>query len=238
MKALLRFILLKLSYPFWRLRHPFAPYHRYYVHRVNKWLKRGLPHCSLGADYTNTNLGEFTMLLEKFHLQPDQRCIDYGCGSLRIGKHLIAYLNAGNYLATDVTDQFYLEGCKTIDKSLLKEKEPVFVPLDKNASGVLHEFKADYLICNSVLYHIPPNEIEDFLKSIIHCMCEHTLAVITFTQGSDKKNLAGMTWTYAPETLLKIAQSFGVSAEWRNEESLNCFAHDLLILSNAKAGRP
>jgi hypothetical protein len=38
------------------------------------------------------------------------RCVDFGCGSLRLGQHAIRYLDRSNYWGVDLTDSFIRAG--------------------------------------------------------------------------------------------------------------------------------
>ena len=57
-------------------------------------------------------------------MRPDDRCTDYGCGSLHVGSSLIEYLLPGRYLGLDVTDIFFKDALKRFDPKWLKEKKP------------------------------------------------------------------------------------------------------------------
>jgi SAM-dependent methyltransferase len=47
-------------------------------------------------------LGELQIdFLKRHGLQPEHRFLDVGCGSLRAGRHLVEYLNPGNYFGID-----------------------------------------------------------------------------------------------------------------------------------------
>jgi cyclopropane fatty-acyl-phospholipid synthase-like methyltransferase len=63
-------------------------------------------------------------------LQPQQTFLDVGCGTLRGGIPIIDYLEAGNYMGTEVRDEVLDEAREELKKSGLEAKRPVLVRSD------------------------------------------------------------------------------------------------------------
>lgn len=98
----------------WKLRHPGARFSDYYAGTIAAGLKQGRSHKTLGnkrflSGSLATGPGQLSQMESqtrglnyfevavKYGLQPDHTCVDYGCGSLRVGQHLINYLQPGKY---------------------------------------------------------------------------------------------------------------------------------------------
>src|SRR4051795_9208503 len=66
-------------------------------------------------------------LLTTLGLRQDHSLLDIGCGSLRIGRLLIPYLNRGKYFAVEPNEWLVEEGInREIGKSLVEIKQPTF----------------------------------------------------------------------------------------------------------------
>src|SRR4030095_9114392 len=92
-----------LRYPLWRVRHPFAPYERYYAWVVTRKLRRGRAHPAIGPP-AKAARGEREMIkvLQQHGLQPHHTFVDYGCGSLRLGRPIIEVLQPRAVLGVDL----------------------------------------------------------------------------------------------------------------------------------------
>lgn len=102
-------LVVDLKFLFWKLRHAGANFSDYYAGSIAVGLKRDRSHKTLGArkfllgsfifspvelgqlenQFRGTNYFEVAI---KYGLQSNHTCVDYGCGSLRVGQHLISYL--------------------------------------------------------------------------------------------------------------------------------------------------
>ena len=75
-------------------------------------------------------------LLTTFGLRQHHSLLDVGCGSLRIGRLLIPYLNRGRYFGVEPNEWLVEEGIKReLGEALLEIKRPIFF-LSANARGV------------------------------------------------------------------------------------------------------
>lgn len=111
-----------------------------YAKKIGTKLRKGAAHATLGGrawDGAQGDLGKewssesFATRgvrvfeeLQRLGLRPGMRCIDYGCGSLRIGQHVMRLLEPGCYTGLDVTDEFYTYGLANIGPELVAEKRP------------------------------------------------------------------------------------------------------------------
>ncbi|MGH6893535.1 MAG: hypothetical protein ACREEP_14895 [Dongiaceae bacterium] len=114
-----------LRYPLWRLTHPLTPYERYYAWVVKRKLEAGRAHPAIGptarAAYGE---GEMIKVLRRHGLQPHHAFVDYGCGSLRLGRPILAFLEAGRFWGLDLAQEFLDEGARHVGPALFAEKRP------------------------------------------------------------------------------------------------------------------
>lgn len=200
----------------WKLRHPAGRYHEYYVQRVEQSLDAGDVHVSLGArsvqDARHEAAGQMILgHLVREGLRPEHTLVDYGCGSLRIGRHLIGYLEPANYVGADVTERFYREGLANLDPALREEKRPRFQPIDATwprESGV----PPDFVISIGVLIHVPRAELDEYLDRVAALVGPTTRAYVSFFDAARHARLSEMTWTWPAERLLAAARARGFAA--------------------------
>jgi SAM-dependent methyltransferase len=99
-------------------------------------------------------------LMKKHGLEKTHKVLDVGCGSLRIGQHLINYLNRSNYYGIEPNGWLIDEALKYED--IKKNKNPHFDYNDQFEIPFEKEF--DFVIVNSVYIHADKEQIK---KSIL-----------------------------------------------------------------------
>lgn len=135
-------------------------------------------------------------------LESKMRCVDYGCGSLRLGQHAIRYLDPGNYWGIDISDAFYSEGLKLLPPELLAEKRPRFGVIADPLLAEIRAWAPDLLFANAVLQHVPPEELALFFARLAAMMTPASRAYVLFVAASKEKRIKGMSWAY-PERVVE-----------------------------------
>jgi hypothetical protein len=238
-KSALDSIVGRLMYLVWRVRHPMAPFSRFYVRMVERRLESGKPHCTLGNRRSDVGWFEDSALtqigfLKKNGLQPEHRLVDFGCGSLRAGRHLIEYLESGNYIGLDVTDRFYLKGVGSITKSVLERKRPRLAVISDKELSAVAERKPDFIFSFGVLMHVPPKETGVFLGKIASLMKADTLAYISFKEGDRCKRTGFASWQYTRRFLAGEAQKLGATVTVLDDRAGLAPGHRVMVLTRGK----
>ena len=202
----------------WKLRHPRGRYRDYYVERVAARLDDGAVHVSLGGrateDETFSAAGRAVLdLLVQDGLRPSDRALDYGCGSLRIGRHLIDYLDPDRYTGLDLTERFYTEGLAGMDPALLEKKRPQLAVITPDELARHAASPPDVLISIGVLIHVPRAELGEYLDRVCALVGESTRAYITFFEAPEQQQLSEMTWTWSGDLLVREVEARGRQAE-------------------------
>ena len=99
-------------------------------------------------------------------LRPDHYLLDIACGSLRAGRLLIPYLDAGHYLGLDKEEALISAGlANELDRKVVEEKKPQFVV---SASFEFRRFEAfpDFALAQSLFTHLPPGMITTCLANL------------------------------------------------------------------------
>ncbi|MDR4494872.1 MAG: class I SAM-dependent methyltransferase [Nitrospirales bacterium] len=135
--------------------------------------------------------------ITRLGLQPHHLCVDFGCGSLRIGQHLIGYLKSGRYIGLDITDRFIRDGLDLLDTGMLQAKDPKIHVINEPILQAVTQMKPDYIICVSVLMHVPPHELDAFFDRILRLMTSQTTLLLFFDESSSPIRTEAKSWAYS-----------------------------------------
>ena len=155
----------------------------------------------------------FTMGLRSTH-----RVLDFGCGSLRAGRFLIAYLDKGHYYGIDPNKWLIDEAIQNqVGGDLIRIKEPSF---SYNSDFRVDQFSTsfDFIIAQSIFSHTGSELIRKSLASFHDSLNENGLILASFMEGST--DFFGAEWVY-PEivhfrrsTLKRFAREAGLVADY------------------------
>ena len=206
----------------WRVQHPGAPFANFYAERIARKLRQGRGHTTLGArGWLSGNNSSVEWDRELFArrglqrwdnivalgLKPHMRCVDYGCGSLRLGQHAMRYLDAGNYYGIDVTDSFIATGLGLVDPELLRSKAPHLATISGEVLRDIRAWEPDFIFSNAVLQHVPPEELSLFFERLESMMAPHTKAFMLYITGEKVERFDSMSWSYPADYIRTAARS-------------------------------
>jgi len=162
----------------WQNVSPGGSFAEFYVDQVSRKLAGRTDHPTLTIDGESEgqwNSGESMFeFLRAEGVVPTSRVLDYGCGSLRLGRHFIDYLETGRYFGLDVTDRFYSAGLELLDASLVERKRPELGLVGGPLHRRLEATPPDYAFCLGVMIHIPPQELGEFVETLSRLVGERT----------------------------------------------------------------
>ena len=186
-----------------------------YARRVKLTLGLGLGHPTLGAAGARTWLPgrrrdrwkgdsgrKLLPVLQKLGLRADMRCIDYGCGGLRVGRHLIEFLEPDSYIGLDVVDDFYRAGRQLLDPKLVAAKRPRFGLVDETDGDLTH----DFLFANAVVQHVPPAELDAFFARLARLTTPGSRSCALFVVSPRIERFGMLSWSYPAGHLLEAAR--------------------------------
>lgn len=213
------------SFALWKVRHPGTTFAEYYAGSIARRIERGGSHRTLGrfrylsdvvresSEQGRRGVRQFNVLRD-LGLRPDHICIEYGCGSLRIGQHLIGHLKPRHYRGLDIVDTFFREGLAMLSPAAAA-KEPVLRVINDQSLREAREAEADFIFSIAVVKHIPPGEIDTFLKRITGLMTPSTILAIQFETGENGRRKGAKNWTYNREFLCERLRAHQPSARIR-----------------------
>lgn len=206
----------------WREDEPDAPYGKFYTRQIVGKLHKGKPHTTLGgrgflkagtdpvawdqASFARRGVNKWQEIIA-LGLQPEMRCVDYGCGSLRLGQHAMRYLDAGNYYGLDVTDAFINAGLELVDPNLLRDKAPRFGTISAATLQEVREWKPDFIFSRAVLQHVPAEELGLYFERLQAMMVPGSQAFILYIAGERVERFGAMSWSFPPALVRAAVQS-------------------------------
>jgi hypothetical protein len=194
-----------LRYPLWRVRHPFAPYERYYAWVVTRKLRRGRAHPAIGPT-AKAARGEREMIkvMLQHGLQPQHTFVDYGCGSLRLGRPIIELLDAGKFWGLDLAQAFLDAGLAHVGAELTAQKRPNLRVIDDAGLAAAKAARPDFIAAWHVCGKIPDQILDGFFAKVLGLMHAGTHVFLQFEDTGRREQLHGLAWSL-PEPMVIAA---------------------------------
>ena len=134
-------------------------------------------------------------LLTTLGLRQHHSLLDVGCGSLRIGRLLIPYLNRGKYFGVEPNEWLVKEGIKReLGEALLQIKRPTFFFSDSPDTITQAKVSFDFALAQSIFSHCGLDLIKNWLSAISRSLAEDGALVATFLTGEEDSPTRG--WVY------------------------------------------
>ena len=170
------------------------------------------PQYAVGGQWEKIGRLQFDFTADQ-GLQPEHKMLDFGCGSLRGGLRFIDYLKPGGYTGVDISQEVLAAGREFLDEAGLTEKEPHLQVVEGLHLDELNEQKFDYILAQSVLTHMPPDDIQALFSNISKVMHPGTLFFATFFDGGDDVSHSGdrLNFYYPFDLLAAIASESGLN---------------------------
>jgi len=133
-------------------------------------------------------------LLTTLGLREHHQVLDVGCGSLRVGRLLIPYLQPAHYTGIEPNQWLVEEGIeRETGRDLIVLKRPHLLFAD-TASGLPAEEQFDYAFAQSIFSHCGLDLIERWLREIQPRLKPAGVFVATFFPGQEDSSRPG--WSY------------------------------------------
>ncbi|HEU0207795.1 MAG TPA: class I SAM-dependent methyltransferase [Candidatus Udaeobacter sp.] len=157
-------------------------------------------------------------LLTTLGLRQHHSLLDIGCGSLRIGRLLIPYLNRGKYFGVEPNKWLVEEGIRReLGQSLVEIKRPTFFFTGSPENVVKAEITFNFAVAQSVFSHCGLDRITGWLSAISRSLARDGALVATFLIGEKDSARTGWIYpecvNYCPGTLERAAADAGLRFE-------------------------
>jgi len=179
-----------------------------YVESVLKKICSGRPHASLGSNISNDSKKKALATFEYLIASPlgrDEIVVDYGCGTLRIGRHLINYLSPCCYVGMDLDEKILDAGLQLLDKKISQTKQPLLLPISRSNIIRVAELVPTLIFAKGVLQHIPPSGIDEFFANVAAMASQDTKILIMAKISSSTKRLSERSWIHSREDIIRAA---------------------------------
>jgi SAM-dependent methyltransferase len=148
-------------------------------------------------------------LLTTLGLRQHHSLLDIGCGSLRIGRLLIPYLNRGKYFGVEPAEWLVAEGIKQeLGETVVQIKRPTFFFTDSPETVVRAEVSFDFALAQSIFSHCGLDLIRGWLSAVSRSLAQEGALVATFLVGEDSRRTG---WIY-PECVNYRATTLELAA--------------------------
>lgn len=185
------------------------PYHEFYKDLINYQNKYN-PMRAVGGREKDHGKLQLKFLKEK-GLKPNHKVLDIGCGCLRGGRHIIKYLNKGNYTGTDISEGMLVSARKILVRDDLINKNARLILVKTLTLNELKGDKYDYIQAISVISHMPLREIGVILDNLYKVMKVKSKAYFSFLESKDKNFVTqGVNFFYSKETMVAMAEVSGL----------------------------
>src|SRR6266480_2687384 len=157
-------------------------------------------------------------LLTTLGLRQHHSLLDIGCGSLRIGRLLIPYLNQDKYFGVEPNDWLVEEGIeRELGNDLVRIKRPTFFFTDSPETVVEAKVSFDFVLAQSIFSHSGLDLIRGWLSAVSRSLAQGGALVATFLPDQEDSKLTGWVYpecvNYQPETLERAAAEVNLRFE-------------------------
>ncbi len=157
-------------------------------------------------------------LLTTLGLRQYHSLLDVGCGSLRIGRLLIPYLNQGKYFGVEPNEWLVEEGIKLeLGKALVQIKRPTFFFSDSPETIARAKVSFDFAVAQSIFSHCGLDLIRNWLSAISRSLARDGAFIATFLPGEEDSSRTGWIYpecvSYGPATLSHLAAEVSLRFE-------------------------
>lgn len=147
-------------------------------------------------------------LLAALGVEETDKVLDFGCGSLRLGRSLIPFLHSGNYFGIDPNGWLMDEGFSNETGDALRTvKSPVFSEDDAFDCSVF-ETPFDFIMAQSIITHAGADNTKALIEGAARALKNDGIMVLSYLKGEEGIDLPMEPWTYPfnvpyPESWLK-----------------------------------
>jgi SAM-dependent methyltransferase len=193
----------------WSSRKSFLDY---YSHVVDDNAANVSPELAIGSQTHEhwLEVGRFQFdFLIAHGLRHEHRFLDIGCGNLRLGAHLVPYLDEFGYIGIDISPRIVTAALDTIRTFKLQSKLPrIFLVADTNYEFFPENY-FDVVNAHSVFTHLPAEEIEKVLREAFRVLKPGGWFDFTFGNRTEVSNYLREDFYYPESMMLEISASCG-----------------------------
>lgn len=163
-------------------------------------------------------------LLIALGCRQQHKVLDVGCGSLRVGRLLIPYLNKHGYAGIEPHGWLIKEGIeRETGEDQVRIKEPRFHISDNAAELIKDQTRYDFVIAQSIFSHCGLDLLQAWLAQFAELIADNGTAVVTYIDGTEDTDAKGWVYpgcvNFTGQTMARLAREHSlefVPLRWRH----------------------
>jgi len=148
------------------------------------------------------------------------RLLDIGCGTLRGGRHFIAYLEPGRYTGFDISQGAIQKAKALVEREGLADKRPVLeVNETKDLKFTDYQGKTfDFILAQSVFSHLMEEHIDEAFRHVANVMHLGSKFFFTFHIGDRFERRSNTDFQYPMRFFEELACRYGFALTDRSAD--------------------
>jgi hypothetical protein len=200
----------------WRLRHPSRTPEDFYASMIRRQIRDGHFHPAIGRTARSVRArSELLDILRDRGMKPSHTVVDYGCGSFRLGRPLIEYLEPGKYWGLDVVEDFMTIGLGLLDPDLVSAKRPQALLINAENLACACAAAPDFIVSWHVCSKVPPRRLRDYFGKMIALMGRETLMLVHFPETDRRRRQSRFSWSQSRGAITAVIHSIDPRLEVR-----------------------
>jgi hypothetical protein len=206
----------RISYLIWARRNPGRTFKEFYAESVTAALAGERRHASLGpvlkTDRNETAARIFRQLVGQ-GISPKDTLVDFGCGTLRIGRSFIEFLEPDRYIGMDIDERILEAGRSSLTAELIASKRPVLEVISPESLIRVAAKKPKWIFAKGVLQHIPPAELNEFFGNLAPIVHAGAVGFLYGRCAEKSKALSSKSWMHDFRQLQEAAARHGMALD-------------------------
>jgi hypothetical protein len=209
----------KLGFENWQRLNPGGTFKEYYVASILDALSGKRPHATLGPLTHEGSLERAesaALALIGMGVPKSDVVVDYGCGTLRVGKTLIEYLEPSHYVGLDIDRRILDAGLAMLPPGVAEKKQPILDVIGDEALDRVASMYPKWILSKGVLHHVPPSDLSEFFGNVSRLTTPDTTILLwaRFSKGTTQK-ASSRSWFHGIDDIIALARRFQLEGEIR-----------------------
>lgn len=143
-------------------------------------------------------------------LKPYHWFLDLGCGTGRLARKIVPYLDERHYTGVDISEEALAHASQLSAEEGWSEWSPEFIQIDGHLDRITRRF--DMIWAHSVFTHLPQEQIEVIIGSLNRILSEQGKFLFTYKRGSEPERTGLKQWRYSWAFFEIMAERHGLKA--------------------------
>jgi SAM-dependent methyltransferase len=200
----------------WLKQNPSGTFEQFYADSVVHALAGEKTHSSLGPCLKPRRLENVRRIVKAWlacGIRPDDDVVDYGCGTLRLGRLLIEFLEPDHYIGLDIDDRILEAGRSQLPSNLIALKRPVLEVISAESLRRTAARQPKWICSKGVLQHVPPTELDKLFENLSHFVLAGATGLFVARTSPASERRSSKSWAYTLTDLQMPAARFGMELE-------------------------